>query len=122
MVCWKYGIGGDTSKEKATKVLDMKPFFPKQGTDELGYQVLVEVISTLIYGHGKPGLKEVAPVNGYSVEMILEVAAIVKSVLKEWSTRMSSYPQNLAMKAQIGCYTNNKHEYMTKILTSMEEE
>jgi hypothetical protein len=122
MVCRKYGIGGDTSEEKATKVLDMKPFFPKQGTDELGDQVLVEVISTLIYGHGRPGPKEAAPVDGYSVETILEAVAIIESVLKEWSTRTRSYPQNLAVKAQIGRYTNDKREYMTKILTSMEEE
>ena len=122
MVCRKYGIGGDTSQEKAAQALVEKPFFPKQDAEQLGDRVLVEIVSRLIYGHGRPGLKEAVPLNGYSVETILEAAALIESGLKEWSSAKESNPHSLAWKASIERYKREHRDYMTKLSTSMEGE
>jgi hypothetical protein len=122
MVCWEYGIGGDTSKKKATEALITKPFFPKQDAKQLGDKVLVEVVSKLIYGHGRPGLKEAVPVNGYTIETILEAVAVIESGLTEWSRGKESNAQKLAWKASIERYKREHHDYMSKVSTSMEGE
>ena len=122
MVCRKYGIGGDTSQEKAAQALVEKPFFPKQDAEQLRDRVLVEIVSRLIYGHGRPGLKEAVPLNRYSVETILEAAALIESGLKEWSSAKESNPHSLAWKASIERYKREHRDYMTKLSTSMEGE
>ena len=122
MVCWEYGVGGETNKKKAAEALVTKPFFPKQDAKQLGDKVLVEVVSKLIYGHGRPGLKEAVPVNGYAVETVLEAAAVIESGLKEWSGGKRSNPRTLALKGWIERYKRENLDYMTKVSTSMEGE
>ena len=125
-LCRKYGIGGpcwETSQTKAGDMLRMKPFMPKAEDERLGDEMLIHVVSALIYGHGKPGPKEAAPVNGYSVETITEAVALIRLGLKEWTGpgRAHFNPQDLSVKTSIELFKRGVYKNVTELSITEEE-
>ena len=122
LVGWEYGVVPDSNKKKLAEAFDKKPFFPRPNTEELGDKVLIGVVSKLIYGHGRPGVKEAAPVNGYSVDTILEASALIERRLMECEIRMEFDPRTLSVKTWIENYKRENYGYMVALSTKREQE
>lgn len=125
-LCHEYGIGGpcwETSRTKARDMLRMRPFTPKAEEERLGDDVLIQVVSALIYGHGRPGLNEAAPVDGYSVETIIEAVALIRLALKEWTGqgKVNFDLRDLSIKASIEVYKRGLYENMVRLSTAEEK-
>lgn len=125
-LCQEYGIGGPnwgTSQKRAREVLRMSPFMPKAGEERLGDGVLIQVVSALIYGHGRPGLKEAAPVDGYSVQTITEAVALIRLALKEWTgqVRANFDLRDLSVKASVEACKRGLYKDMVGLSTAEEK-
>lgn len=113
----EYGIGGicwETSQKQAIDTLKMKPFMPKAEDERLGDKTLIQVVSALIYGHGRPGLREAAPIDGYSVETILDAVALIRLGLTEWAGNKKATfdPRELAISISIESFKREVYENM----------
>lgn len=71
------------SRQEARTAISEGQFLPKLQGNEPENRTLLKVIGLLLYGRGGPGLRDSAPVSGYSVETCTEAVTLIWLALKE---------------------------------------